>query len=118
MKKTNLLTLALTVCIGFWSSCSKSDSHVDHCDECHIAMDNPNYDAADPSTGPHHFMWHMVDADGNEIEFCGEDLHDAEEVLTIPEGQYLVSESGFGDTLFAGTYTHGVDGYEIHCHED
>ena len=85
MEKTNLLTLALIGCIGFWSSCSKSDDHhADHCDFCHIAMDNPNYVDTIPSTGPDHFMWHMVDAAGEEIEFCGEDLHDAEEALTIP----------------------------------
>ena len=49
------------------------------------------------------------------IIFCGDDLHNAEESWTIPAGQYLVSDD-LEDTLWEGTYTHMVDGYEIHCH--
>ena len=122
MKKLNLLTLALIGGIVFWSSCSKSsDSHNDHgCHECHIAMDNPNYVDSIPSTGPDHFVWHLIDfTTGEEIEFCGDDLELMEGSnwsFTIPAGHFLLEETT-GDTLHAGTYNAATGGYESHCHE-
>ena len=111
MKKTDLLTLALIGCIGFWSSCSEDHhDHADECDYCHIAIEN----AAGTADS---IVWHIEDGSGDEILFCGEDLHATEASYTIPAGQDLISETG-GDTLFGGTViTHLVDGYEIHCHE-
>ena len=111
MKKTNLLTLALIGCIGFWSSCSKDNhDHADECDFCHIAIK-----ASDGQTDS--LVWHIEDENG-EILFCNEDLHATEDSYTIPAGQFLVEQTGLGDTLVEGTViTHLVDGYEIHCHD-
>ena len=109
MKKLNLLTFALIGGIVFWSSCSKSsDNHDDDCHPCHIAIEN----AAGLADS---IAWDITDANGEVIIFCGDDLHNAEESWTIPAGQYLVSDD-LEDTLWEGTYTHMVDGYEIHCH--
>ena len=111
MKKLNLLTLALIGCIGFWSSCSDDHhDHADECDYCHIAIEN----AAGTADS---IVWHIEDASGAEILFCGEDLHSTEQSYEIPAGQNLISHNG-DDTLFGGTViTHLVDGYEIHCHD-
>ena len=107
MKKVNLLTGVLLVSVAFLSSCSKDNDHTDHCDVCHITIVGAN--------GADSLAWHVTDAGGEDIIFCGEDLHDAEEELTITEA--LLEENG-GASLPAGTYTHLEGGYEIHCHED
>lgn len=105
MKKLGLLTWGVICTFLFFSSCSKDEE----CDNCHITITGAD--------GSDSLAWHITDASGADILFCGEDLHSAEESYTVPSGQYLLEENG-GDTLFAGTYTHQVDGYEIHCHED
>ncbi len=103
MKKLSLLTWMLIGTVVLFSSCSKDEE----CDYCHITILGAN--------GSDSLAWHVTNASGEEIRFCGDDLHDAEESLTISAD--LVEENG-GPSLPAGTYTHQVDGYEIHCHED
>ena len=107
MKKVNLLTWALISSVAFFSSCSKSDD--EHCDGCHITILGAD--------GTDSLAWHITNADGTDRIFCGDELHNAEESWTIAEGDSLIEENG-GVSLPAGTYTHLVDGYEIHCHED
>lgn len=107
MKKVNLLTWALIGSVAFLSSCSKDDDHTDHCDACHITIVGAN--------GSDSLAWHVTDASGDDIIFCGEELHEAEESLTISTA---LSEENGGVSLPAGTYTHAQGGYEIHCHAD
>ena len=107
MKKVNLLTWALIGSVALLSSCSKDDDHADHCDSCHITIVGAN--------GSDSLAWHVADANGDDIVFCGDELHEAEESLTITTA---LSEENGGLSLPAGTYTHEQGGYEIHCHED
>ena len=103
MKKLSLLTWMLIGTVVLFSSCSKDE-------ECDFGqMTVLGADGSDS------LAWHVTNASGQDIQFCGDDLHDAEESLTISAD--LVEENG-GPSLPAGTYTHQVDGYEIHCHED
>ena len=116
MKKIQLIMIAFSIVL-FVSSCS--DDHAEHgCQECHLAMENPNFvDEVTTPDEPDHLMWDIVDADGEHIDFCNESLELMEDEVnwryTIPEGHYLL-EDHTGDTLFAGTYT-AADGYESHC---
>jgi len=107
MKKINLLTWTLIGSVALLSSCSKDDDHADHCDSCHITIEG--------ATGADSLAWHVTDANGEDIVFCGDDLHEAEESLTITTA---LSEENGGASLPAGTYTHEQGGYAIHCHED
>ena len=128
MKRNNLLSLLLVGSIAFFSSCSKDDDHAHDnstCHECPLALDNPDYVVGDTSTGPHHYIWHILDADGEEVEFCGDDLATMEGndwTVTIPAGDGWTSEDG-SLVLAPGTYTSSsVDpvtgnNYESHCHD-
>ncbi len=104
MKKVNLLTWALIGSVAFLSSCSKSD---EDCDACHITIVGAD--------GSDSLAWHVTDASGDDKIFCGDELHEAEESLTIATA---LSEENGGAALPAGTYTHMQGGYQIHCHED
>ena len=76
------------------------------CAECHIALpDNSET------------VWEILDSSGEHIEFCGQDLADAEENFQVVTDT-LYSDAG--DTLFPGNYGPGSDNpeYEIHCGEE
>ena len=107
MKKTNLLTLAVLSSVLVFTSCSKDDDSAPECAECHIAL---------PDKSEIH--WELFDSSGEHIEFCGQDLADAE------ENSYEVTDTlyaeGTGDTLLPGIYGPGSANsqYEIHCGEE
>ena len=108
MKKTNLLTVAtLCLALGF-TSCSKDEGSVpaDLCAECHIAL-----------TDKSETVWEILDSSGEHIEFCGQDLVDAEANSRVVTDT-LYSDAG--DTLFPGNYGPGSANsqYEIHCGEE
>jgi hypothetical protein len=108
MKKTNLLTVAtLCLALGF-TSCSKDEGSVpaELCADCHIALPDKS-----------ETVWEILDSSGEHIEFCGQDLADAEENFQVVTDT-LYSDAG--DTLFPGNYGPGSDNpeYEIHCGEE
>ena len=106
MKKTNLLTLAVLSSVLVFTSCSKDDA-AELCAECHIAL--PDNDKSET-------VWEILDSSGEHIEFCGQDLADAEEIQVVTDTLY----SDAGDTLLPGEYGPGSDNsqYEIHCGEE
>ena len=108
MKKTNLLTVAtLCLALGF-TSCSKDEGSLpaELCAECHIALPDKS-----------ETVWEILDASGEHIEFCGQDLVDAEANSRVVTDT-LYSETG--DTLLPGEYGPGSANsqYEIHCGEE
>ena len=108
MKKTNLLNVAtLCLALGF-TSCSKDEGSLpaDLCEECHIALPDKS-----------ETVWEILDSSGDHIEFCGQDLVDAEENFRVVTDT-LYSDAG--DTLFPGNYGPGSANsqYEIHCGEE
>ena len=108
MKKTNLLTVAtLCLALGF-TSCSKDEGSVpaELCAECHIALPDKS-----------ETVWEILDSSGEHIEFCGQDLDDAENILRVVTDT-LYSDAG--DTLLPGEYGPGSANplYQIHCGEE
>ena len=109
MKKTNLLTVAtLCLALGF-TSCSKDEGSVpaELCAECHIAL-----------TDKSETVWEILDSSGEHIEFCGQDLADAE--ANSREVTDTLYAEGTGDTLLPGFYGPGSANsqYQIHCGEE
>lgn len=106
MKKTNLLTLAVLSSVLVFTSCSKDDDTDELCAECHIALPDKS-----------ETVWEILDASGEHIEFCGEDLVDAEANSRVVTDT-LYSDAG--DTLLPGEYGPGSANsqYEIHCGEE
>jgi hypothetical protein len=107
MKKTNLLTLAVISSVLVFTSCSKDKDTAPDCAECHIAL-------ADKSET----VWEILDADGDHIEFCGQDLVDAEANSREVTDTLYAEETG--DTLLPGFYGKGSANpdYQIHCGEE
>ena len=105
MKKTNLLTLAVLSSVLVFTSCSK-DTAAELCADCHIALPDKS-----------ETVWEILDSSGEHIEFCGQDLADAEENFQVVTDT-LYSDAG--DTLFPGNYGPGSANsqYEIHCGEE
>ena len=106
MKKTNLLTLAVLSSALVFTSCSKDDDNAELCAECHIALPDKS-----------ETVWEILDASGEHIEFCGQDLVDAEANSRVVTDT-LYSDAG--DTLLPGEYGPGSANaqYEIHCGEE
>lgn len=104
MKKTNLLTLAVLSSVLVFTSCSKDDA-AELCAECHIALPDKS-----------ETVWEILDSSGEHIEFCGQDLADAEEIQVVTDTLY----SDAGDILLPGEYGPGSANsqYEIHCGEE
>ena len=107
MKKTNLLTLAVLSSVLVFTSCSKDDDTAELCAECHIALPDNKSET----------VWEILDASGEHIEFCGQDLVDAEANSRVVTDT-LYSDAG--DTLLPGEYGPGSANsqYEIHCGEE
>jgi hypothetical protein len=106
MKKTNLLTLAVLSSVLLFTSCSKDDDTAELCAECHIALPDKS-----------ETVWEILDASGEHIEFCGQDLVDAEaNSRAVTDTLY----SDAGDTLLPGEYGPGSANsqYQIHCGEE
>ena len=106
MKKTNLLTLAVLSSLLVFTSCSKDDDTAELCAECHIALPDKS-----------ETVWEILDASGEHIEFCGQDLVDAEANSRVVTDT-LYSDAG--DILLPGEYGPGSvnSQYEIHCGEE
>lgn len=106
MKKTNLLTLAVLSSVLVFTSCSKDDDSAELCAECHIALPDKS-----------ETVWEILDSSGEDIEFCGQDLADAENNLRVVTDT-LYSDAG--DILLPGEYGPGSANsqYEIHCGEE
>ena len=104
MKKTNLLTLAVLSSVLVFTSCSKDTAEL--CAECHIALPDKS-----------ETVWEILDSSGDHIEFCGQDLVDAEANSRVVTDT-LYSDAG--DTLLPGEYGPGSANsqYEIHCGEE
>ena len=108
MKKTNLLTLAVLSSVLVFTSCSKDDDTAELCAECHIALPDKS-----------ETVWEILDASGEHIEFCGQELTDIESssaVRVVTDTLY----SADGDVLLPGEYGPGSTNsqYEIHCGEE
>ena len=109
MKKTNLLTLAVLSSVLVFTSCSKDNASAELCAECHIALPDKS-----------ETVWEILDASGEHIEFCGQDLVDIESSSAVRVvTDTLVSEDGT-TTLLPGEYGPGSANpqYEIHCGEE
>ena len=108
MKKTNLLTLAVLSSVLVFTSCSKDDA-AELCADCHIAL--PDNDKSET-------VWEILDSSGEHIEFCGQDLADAE--ANSREVTDTLYAEGTGDTLLPGFYGPGSANsqYQIHCGEE
>ena len=108
MKKTNLLTLAVLSSVLVFTSCSKDDDTAELCAECHIALPDKS-----------ETVWEILDASGEHIEFCGQELIDIESssgVRVVTDTLY----SDAGDILLPGEYGPGSANsqYQIHCGEE
>ena len=109
MKKTNLLTIAVLSSVLVFTSCSKDDDTAELCAECHIALPDKS-----------ETVWEILDASGEHIEFCGQDLVDIESSSAVRVvTDTLVSEDGT-TILLPGEYGPGSANsqYEIHCGEE
>ena len=106
MTKKNLLTLAVLSSVLVFTSCSKDDDTAELCAECHIAL-----------TDKSETVWEILDASGEHIVFCGQDLVDAEANSRVVTDT-LYSDAG--DILLPGEYGPGSANsqYEIHCGEE
>ena len=107
MKKKNLLTLAVLSSVLVFTSCSKDDDTAELCAECHIALPDKS-----------ETVWEILDSSGEHIEFCGQDLADAEaNSREVTDTLYAV---GTRDTLLPGFYGPGSANsqYQIHCGEE
>ena len=107
MKKLSLLSILLVGVFGFMTSCSDSEEEL--CSECHIALPDKNETA-----------WDIVDADGEHIEFCAQDLENMESANAVYSVLDTLYADGTGDTLLPGEYGPGSANsqYEIHCEEE
>ena len=111
MKKTNLLILAVLSSVLAFTSCSKDENSDPAviCQECHIALPDKS-----------ETVWEILDASGEHVEFCGQDLIDIEStsaVRVVTDTLY----SDTGDILLPGDYGPGSAAnsqYEIHCGEE
>ena len=106
MTKKNLLTLAVLSSVLVFTSCSKDDDTAELCAECHIALPDKS-----------ETVWEILDASGEHIVFCGQDLVDAEANSRVVTDT-LYSDAG--DILLPGEYGPGSANsqYEIHCGEE
>ena len=105
MKKYSFLSIVALIAIIFFAS-SCSDSHSDDgCHECHL----------ETTINDTLHLWEIENASGGH-EFCGDELT----VVEAPGYEHVLTDTlvnAGGDTLFPGTYSEALNGYEVHCEE-